>query len=403
MNIKALIKSLLLRRFTTGLLVLQLALTLSLAVNSWVMALDVNKQLARELGFAKDELLVVSLLPTSGAFRDEAFYLSVLHQDIAMLEQLPGVKSVSQMVQLPIQRGGWNGSVHDVSDESILQTNRMLNYVPFYFSNHAIFDTLGLELLEGRLYDANSPQAEEQETQDVVITESLAKAIYGEQSAVGQELNFGNVIGVVSDFVTMPGLDPEKQYAVFAHRDLAIADLPQNYMIRADASQHQALANQVSERLLKLNPERDILKVFTMNQHQSDFYQQDTGLVGLFVMLCVLMLIVTAISSFAHAQFHISKQKRLIGIRRALGATRQDIILYVLSENWLVTLLGCLLGIGVVVAINVGLSTQIEISKPNSLLYLGAIVVVFVSGTLATWLPALRTSSIPPVIATRTV
>ena len=403
MNIKALVKSLLNRQFATLLLIVQLALTLGLVVNSTMMALDTQERLDRQVGFAKEELAVIRLLPTSSAFLDEAYYRSVLHQDIAALQAIPGIKSVSQLNQLPIQRGGWNGSVHKVNDEEILKTNRSLNFVPYYYSNFSITQTLGLQLLEGRLFDEHSPQSRDQETEDVIITESLAKVIFGDQSPIGEELNSGFVIGVVSDFMTWPHVSEERQYAVFYNEDLAIPDLTQSYLIRLDDNHTQEILAAAQEAILKVNPERDILKVITMTEHHREYFQQDIGLVGLFTMLCILMLVVTAISSFAHAQFHVSRQKRQIGIRRALGATRRDIILHVLSENWLVTLLGSLVGIGFVIAINIGLSTQIEISKPDSLIYLGAFIVILISGTLATWLPAFRTSLVPPVIATRTV
>ena len=403
MNIRALIKSLLHRRFATLLLVLQLALTLGLVVNTSIMALDTNDKLTRNMGFVKEELLVVKLMPTSGAFRDKSFYRSVMHQDIATLSALPGVKSVSQLNQLPIQRGGHNGTVTDIKKQELAEQDRYLNFVPFLFSNYAIFETLGLDLVEGRLFDEGSPQMRDQNTVDVVITQSLAKRIYGEQSAIGQQLNMGKVIGVVSDFVAMPGRPEGKQYSIFFNEDLVLLDYPLYYLIRVKSGEMKVVADKVSDVLLNVNPERDIGQIFTMDQHHIDFYQQDTGLVNLFLMLCVLMLIVTAISSFAHAQFHISKQKRLIGIRRALGATKQDIVLYVLSEHWLVTVVGAVVGIGVIIGINIGLSTQIKISQPDFLLYLGAVMVVFLSGTLATWIPALRTSSIPPVVATRTV
>jgi putative ABC transport system permease protein len=132
-------------------------------------------------------------------------------------------------------------------------------------------------------------------------------------------------------------------------------------------------------------------------------YRDDLGLADLFMLLCGLMLFVTAISSYAYSQFHISRQKKFIGIRRALGARKKDILLYVLTENWLVYGIGCLLGILVAFGFNIMLSQHVALSKPDTLLFLFAIGVVFISGTVATWLPANSTSNISPVVATKTV
>ena len=66
MNFKALLKSMQLRKFATGLLLVQLALTLGLVVNTVILALDARAKLNNPLGFNVDNLIAVSLLPTSG-------------------------------------------------------------------------------------------------------------------------------------------------------------------------------------------------------------------------------------------------------------------------------------------------------------------------------------------------
>jgi len=157
------------------------------------------------------------------------------------------------------------------------------------------------------------------------------------------------------------------------------------------------------DTILAVQAERDIFDVFTMAERLKQFYQDDQGLADLFILLCSLMILVTAISSYAYSQFHISRQQKYIGIRRALGARRVDILLYVLTENWLVYAIGCILGIIVALGFNILLSQYVSLNKPDALLFLFAIGIVFISGTLATWLPANNTSKVPPVIATKTV
>ena len=115
------------------------------------------------------------------------------------------------------------------------------------------------------------------------------------------------------------------------------------------------------------------------------------------------MIVVTVVSSFAHAHFHVTQQRKFIGIRRALGARKKDIMLYVFSENWLLNFGASLLGIATMIGLNVALSQVITIDKPDVLLYALAVTIVFAAGTLATWLPAYKTTKISPVIATRTL
>ena len=116
------------------------------------------------------------------------------------------------------------------------------------------------------------------------------------------------------------------------------------------------------------------------------------------------MIMVTIISNFAHAHFHMSQQRKYIGIRRALGATKKDIILYVFSENWLMSLFACILGIASTIIINILLSQVITIDKPDILLYfIASKYYICIRYASTTWLPAYKTTKISPVVATHTL
>lgn len=404
MNIRALIKSLMLRKFTTSLLMLQLALTLGLIVNSGILAFDTRDKLLQDTGLDLDNTLVVEMLPTSGAYKDSDYYRSITLEDFSKIEAMPGVNGVAPSVQLPIQDGGWNGNVTSVDNPEAAQTDRHLNYVTFFYTRYNLPDVFGLELLEGRHLTENDVHDPERKVEpNIVITEALAKALYGEKSAIGQMTSAGAVVGVVSNMLINPRYGMDKQYAVFFNEAIYFDGITQHYIINVEPGMVESVRKQVSDVILAVQPERDIYDLYTMREHISNFYETDQGLVSLFATLVLLMVMITAISSYAYAQFHMTQQTKLIGIRRALGASKKDIMLYVLTENWLVYLVGCLLGIASALGFNILLSQYIELSKPSIWLSLVGIGVMFISSTVATWLPARKTSNIPPVIATRTV
>lgn len=404
MNIKALIKVILQRRFLSGLLLLQLGLTLGLIVNSVILALDTREKLLESTGLPLENLLVVESIPTAAKYENADFYRSIIDEDIMRLSQLDGVTSVAPLNQLPIQNGGWNRNFEDSEAPPDAPLNDpALENVSIYFSTAKAIDTFQLALLEGRKLTAADEVIDEDGEANILISESLAKAVYGEESAIGKLSNAGRIVGVIADMLNVPGRESGRQFFYFAAQPMTLHAFTQHYLLNVDARHMEQVKNKVENVILDVNPERDVLEVYTMADRHREFFADDTGLASLFAMLCVLMLIVTAISSFAHAQFHITKQKKFIGIRRALGAKRSDIMLYVLSENWLVTFVGGLLGIAFVIGFNVLLSEQISVSKPSVGLYFVAFSVIYVSSTLATWWPARQTSKIPPVIATRTV
>jgi len=409
MNIKALLKALLLRKFSTSLLLLQLALTLGLVVNTILISLDTSKKINDPLMFDVDNLIAVRLLPTSGEFKKQSFYDAITRQDLKTLSQLDGVKSAAQYNQLPIQDGGWNGNFKDENTPKDAITDKDLDYVPIFYSNEFGVENLGVEIVEGRglTKDDDMTQAYYAGKRDelhpnIVITQSLAKAVYPNESAIGKLSNHGRIVGIAKDFMVNPRWQGRAKYfAVFGNFTFAQFDYTQNYVLRVEPGQLNNVIKQVESSILAVQPERDVMEVYSMRDRHNNFFSQETGLASLFKILCVLMILVTLVSNFAHAHFHMSQQRKYIGIRRALGATKKDILFYVFSENWLMSLFACILGIATSIMINILLSQVITIEKPDILLYFIAVSVIFISGTLATWLPAYKTTKISPVVATR--
>lgn len=411
MNIKALLKALRLRKFATGLLLLQLSLTIGLMVNTVILTASSIEKLNNPFGFDVEQLISVDLIPTSGAYRDTDYYQSITKQDIAKITEIDGVISAAHYNQLPIQNGGWNGNLQaeDFPDDQVLP--RELQNVPNFFSSKIGLENLGVDIIEGRsLNDSDdityyfySPEEFDIE-QNIILTESLAKAVFPNKSALGELTNNGRVVGIARDFNVSPnrsGID--KTFALFGNFMFSQSDFEQHYLVRVESGKVAQVQAKLRDTILSVQAERDILRVRSMTEHVKKFYGQDTGLASLFAMLSLLMVLVTVVSSFAHAHFHVTQQRKFIGIRRALGARKKDIMLYVFSENWILNTGASLLGIATMIGLNIALSQVITIEKPSVLLYLMAVLVVFIAGSLATWLPAFKTTKISPVIATKTL
>ena len=403
MNIKALIKALLLRKFNTFLLILQLAITLGLIVNSTILSLDTANKLALETGLELDNTLSIEFRKTSGDYRDIDFTRSIMQQDLAELAKIPGVESITATNQLPLGDGGTNGNVYDLDEPNSDRRDRGLGYVPYFIAKEGVSDALSLEIIEGRmLTNADSP-TEENGQVGVLITESLSKALHKDQSSIGQELNAGIVVGVVKDVLIRPSNTMDNQYAIFINSIEQRANWGDVYILKVEPGMLESVKKQVSDVMLGVEPQRDIYKVASLAERFEDYYANNKGLSKLFIMLTLLMLLVTAISSFAYARFHMSQQTKFIGIRRALGAKKRDVILYVLAENWLLTGLGVLFGIALMIGLNIMLSQYVSLTKPTVLLTLMGVTLVYLAGTIATWWPAYQTSKIAPVIATRSI
>jgi putative ABC transport system permease protein len=112
---------------------------------------------------------------------------------------------------------------------------------------------------------------------------------------------------------------------------------------------------------------------------------------------------VTGLGIVGLAWFSVTQRRKQIGTRRALGATRFDIVRYFMVENWLITSIGLVIGTAGAVTLNWFLDTEYNTGRvPLWYLPLG-MVALWLLGQLAVLLPARRAAQIPPALATRTV
>jgi putative ABC transport system permease protein len=119
--------------------------------------------------------------------------------------------------------------------------------------------------------------------------------------------------------------------------------------------------------------------------------------------ICLVLLAITAAGIVGLTSFWVGQRHKQIGVRRALGATRGDILSYFLTENLLIGIGGVLVGAVLAIGINLWMVTQFEMAR-LSLAYVAAgVVALLLLGQGAVLAPALRASHVPPVVATRSV
>lgn len=117
----------------------------------------------------------------------------------------------------------------------------------------------------------------------------------------------------------------------------------------------------------------------------------------------VLLVLVTSLGIVGLTSFTVAQRTRQIGTRRALGATRGDILRYFLVENWIITGVGLALGVVLALGLNYALVSFANSPKMPIGLLLGGMALLWGTGVLAALAPAWRATQVSPEIATRTV
>ncbi len=132
-------------------------------------------------------------------------------------------------------------------------------------------------------------------------------------------------------------------------------------------------------------------------------YKVDRGMAILMGVICLVLLAITAAGIVGLTSFWVGQRRKQIGVRRALGATRHDILRYFLTENLLIGIAGVVIGALLAIGMNLWMVTQFEMAR-LSLMYVAAGVgALLLLGQGAVLAPAMRAARVPPVEATRSV
>ena len=158
----------------------------------------------------------------------------------------------------------------------------------------------------------------------------------------------------------------------------------------------------VEKALLALRNDRVLLGKRTFSEARDSRYSGEKMMAGLLIAVTAFLLLITASGIVGMASLWVNQRRKQIGVRRALGAQKRDILRYFLVENVLITTGGIVAGLALALALNNFLVTELEIPRLPVEYLAVTMVAMWVLGLLAVFGPAWRAAAVPPAIATRT-
>lgn len=404
MQIRPILAALKKHKLATVLIALEIALACAVLVNATSMI--ASRMGAMHLVSGVDESSLGTIVVT-GFDPKQADDLNA--RMLAGLRAIPGVESVNVVSSVPF--GPQWGVAGITLDHKSYGT-----VVEFYEGNPGTPEALGLQLVAGSMPaidDYQAPGAGEYfpASSRVLVTRALAERLWPGESPLGKEF-WGakyefRVIGVVSDLAV-------SQYTEFGARGAGWSVfvptqpggvLSGTYLIRANPRDLDRVMTEARVKVATIAPDvvLDHANSHTIRYLRHQFFKTDRAMAGLLVGVIVALLGVTALGIVGLASFWVAQRRKQIGIRRALGATRADILAYFQTENFLIVTFGIVLGVLLAIGLNLLLMQHYELPRlPLWYLAVGA-VALWALGQLAVLAPALRAAAVPPVVATRNV
>lgn len=407
LSIRLILASLRRHKLVALLLLLQVAATCAVVCNVSAMVVHRLQRMNMPSGIDEDALELISV-------RDLQPHTDVLarHQaDLASLRAIPGVQSVVAVDSLPFSRDTWQvgSKPAGAADDARGGLSLIL-----YSGTPGELSTLGVKLVAG--HDFAPSDYVPMRVQDnyaglndvgsLIVSRDVAEHYFPGRSAVGQQIRIDNrdrlIIGVFGHMGSpSPGSMQGPDNTVFT--PMLPDDTGVTYVLRCNPRDCDAAGRKASDLLLANAGDRLLEAPKRFSDLRREFFQRDQTMVGLLFASALGLLFVTALGIAGLANFWVQQRTRTIGIRRAIGATRGDILRYFQTENFLIVTGGIVLGLLLAVALNLWLMKQYELSRlPLFYLPIGA-VAMWLLGQLAVLSPAMRAAAVPPVVATRSV
>ncbi|MGC1457218.1 MAG: FtsX-like permease family protein [Steroidobacteraceae bacterium] len=403
MQIMPVLNSLRRNRIGAVLIGLQIALTLAILCNSFSVIQQQLRHMVRPTGIDEANIGIMRNQWVGEPIDLKARVLA----DLAALRSVPGVVDAEAINAFPLGGSAWTTGMKLSPDQKFATAHTAVYLV----DDHAM-SALGLKLTAGRWFKAGeigeARYDEDKFPAIVIVTQSLARALFARTSALGQVVYFGGsqparIVGIVEHAQTpfavqTPGGAGVDDGSFFPYQYLS-NDI--RYIVRTVPGQLTLAMKSAQDRLFQITPQRVVTSVQTFAEVRHSVFTSERKSSVVLGALCALLLSVTALGVVGLTMYWVSQRRRYIGMRRALGARRGDILRYLHLENLIIAGGGALLGITLGVGGNVWLATTLALTRMSPAFIGAAAAIVLGLSQLAVIWPALRAASIPPAAAIR--
>ncbi|WKN30661.1 ABC transporter permease [Porifericola rhodea] len=309
-------------KMRSTLVVVQFTISIVLIISTVTIYRQMNFILNKELGFDKEQVLVIQGTGTLGeqiqTFKKE-------------LESLPQVQRASISDYLPVD--GFKMNSNGFWKEGKVNIDKPV-YSQIWRVDHDYIETLGMKVLEGRDFTETLPS----DSQKVIVNEEMIKQLELEQPLGATITNSGQaweVIGIVEDFHF------ESFKGSIRPLCLVLGNSPTVVSVKVAGSEMQKAIAGISDVWLKFSPHQDLRYTF-LDDSFAMMYDDVLRMGKIFTSFAVLAIIIACLGLFALSAFMVEQRTKEISIRLVLGASLNNIF-RILTQNFLLLIVISLL------------------------------------------------------------
>jgi putative ABC transport system permease protein len=264
------------------------------------------------------------------------------------------------------------------------------------------FSALKIPLIRGRFYTPAEMRATNWEGNGAVriIDETLAKRFWPDQDPIGSEIGskedgWATIIGVVGD-VRDTDLTAESKGTIYFHGYVGTT------LIIKTKSNPTAFVAAIREAIHDVDSSVPVYDVKSMQDLVAASLERRKFATLLLTLFAALALALASVGLYAVLSYVVARRTREIGIRIAIGASREDVLQLIFRHGLVMTVSGVVLGLGISLLLKPLIATQLFGIRAFDGLTLGlASVLLVVTALVAIFVPANRAMRVDPMIALR--
>jgi putative ABC transport system permease protein len=384
------------------LIALQIAVTMTVLANGFFIIENRKTFMARESGMDVSNSFVLDNFGYAPNFNMSASR----ETDLDFIRRLPSVISATSINTVPMSNSGWSMGL---ATESGPDTDPEV--VAIYMVDEHGAETLDIELIAGENFSpAEIAVRDDNTTQwpnSALLTQAMIKALWPDkpvEEAVGKTVYIDDtqpmIIKGVIDHLQAPWIGwSAVDNVMLSPSKVGFSSI--SYLIRTQPGTLNDTLNTVQEKLSTSTSGRLIRRVRTMQQIYDRSYQQDSGMITILTSIMIILTIITALGIVGLASFSVNRRKKQIGTRRALGASRHNIVRYFMIENFIVSAIGVVLGAILTIGLNIILVQYFSLDAIEWYYIPISMISLCLVGQIAVLGPAQKASGISPATATR--
>jgi predicted permease len=375
-----------------ALIIGQIALSLILLIGAGLLLRSLIRLQSVPLGFEPSGVLVADLTLDSNAFRDGEKRVRYLDEIVRRVESLPGVDSAGIAPYLPLQ-GSYTERV--LAEGST--TPEPLTCINFVTGNYV--QTMRIPLLAGRLFTEsdNRPTA----PRTMLINAHLATQLFAAENPIGRRVRLlgqsYEVVGLTGD-VLVWGV--ERGVLPLVYLPEVFSRGFNNSLVVRTKLPPLSLAKSVQATILAVAPEQPVSNLRTYDHVMAQQAFARRLMLGLLSLFAAIALALAAVGLYGIIAFSVDRRTHELGIRSALGASRKNLFLLVMSGGLKLTAAGIALGLlGAYFLTRFVASFLFGIAATDPLTLAGVTLILVAVALLACFLPARRATRVNPVEA----